>query len=76
MKLNHNPPKKYDGERNRVVWPFKDMRVNDVVEVDDQGLWNTAVKRAHSYAVHQTPEWRMACQWLADKGFGVIRRME
>lgn len=74
MKIKQNAPRIKD-EKTRKHQPFKDMKVNDCVDIDDKDEWLPSVRYAHGFASKQKPKWKFSSTWIEGKEFGRIRRI-
>ena len=57
-------------ERTR-EWPFKDMDVDDCVDIKDISIWKTASRYAHITGARK--DWQFSTKWMGK--FGRIRRV-
>ena len=60
-------------KKHRNKWPFKDMDVGDVVDVELKEEWKEAQKYAHTIASKN--KWKISAVWLEKEDCGRIRRL-
>lgn len=68
------PVSKEERGKKRNRWPFKDMIVGDVIDVELANEWHEAQKYAHTYA--DKKGWKITANWLPDEDLGRIRRLK
>lgn len=64
-------PEERQQMRNR--WPFKDMEVGGVIDVELKEEWPEAQKYAHTIASKKG--WKITTNWLEQEDVGRIRRL-
>lgn len=48
----------YRKPKERIRWPWKDMKIGDMVRIKDKEIAKKAVSRAHGYGIHRGLEFR------------------
>lgn len=63
-------------ERTKIrhEWPFKEMSVGDVIDVELEDEWKEVRKYAHTFASKKG--WKVTTKWLSKEGVGRIRRVK
>lgn len=71
LKVKNNVPIG-DDEKIKMKWPFHEMKVGSVVDVNDKTLWKRAQKTAHS--ISSKKNWTVTSLWMGH--YGRIRRVK
>lgn len=71
LKVKRNVPLS-PSEKPRKHWPFADMKVTDVIDVQNKDDWRDSSRYAHTIAKRNN--WKMATKWLKKENVGRIRR--
>lgn len=75
MKIKRNAPIA-KGEKTRKKWNLGEMEINDVVDIKEKEEWLPTIRYIHAFAGRQTPPWKFSANWIKEKSFGRIRRVQ
>ena len=67
------PVSEEEKKKHRNEWPFKDLEVGDVIDVELKEEWKEAQKYAHTVASKNG--WKISAVWLSEEDVGRIRRL-